>query len=97
MLLAEAPSIHAERRFRHTTHDDAFVGQVSESSPDPQSRGEPDAREGARVVRRGPARNRQPKLHGVPPSTQHVPSEPEAANVFVQLVSSSPVAGLQAR
>jgi hypothetical protein len=52
-------------------------------------RGEPDARERARPVRRaGTGRPTAGRLQGVPSPTQHIPFEPEAANLFFQLVSA---------
>jgi hypothetical protein len=64
-------------------------GRSLNSSPEPRSRGEPDARERARPVRRAAAgRPTAEKLHGVPPPTQQIPFEAEAANLFFQLVSS---------
>jgi len=43
----------------------------------------------ARPVRRaGMGKSTPKRVHGVPSPTQHIPFEPEAANLFFQLVSS---------
>jgi len=63
-------------------------GRSQNSSPDRRSRGEPDARERARPVRRAAAgRPTAQRLHGVPPSTQHLPLPAEAASALFQVVS----------
>jgi hypothetical protein len=50
---------------------------------------EPDARERARPVRRaGTGRPTAKRPQGVLSPTQHIPFEPEAANLFFQLVST---------
>lgn len=55
----------------------------------PCVRGEPDAVEVARSVRRAAARRpTAERPHGVSPSTLHIPFDPEAAALFFALVSS---------
>jgi hypothetical protein len=52
-------------------------------------RGEPDAWEHARPVRRAAAgKPTAERPHGVLPPTLHIPFEAEAANLFFQLVSA---------
>jgi hypothetical protein len=55
----------------------------------PCIRGEPDARERARPVRRAAAgRPTAERPHGVLPPTLHIPFDPEAAALFFALISS---------
>ena len=60
------------------------------SSPHQRSRGEPDARERARPVRRAAAgRPTAEKLHGVPPSTQHMELDRRGAELLFQVLKNA--------